>query len=223
MSGFINPESKVMQVLYKITEMMLLSVLWIVTSLPLITIGAASSALYYAVVKVIIKDEGNVWGQFWAAFQGNFKKATIIWIPLLLLFTGAVVDIVVVYFLSIVGEGKGWLAIPFTLLLVFGLMWVQYIFPYVARFEDRIKTILYNTFWMSLFHIVHSLLLFVVFVILVALPFAFPILLPVAIFFFPGLYGVIGALVLESRFKVHIPAKEQEVSTYEEGNDSCDD
>ena len=122
--------------------MMLLSVLWVISSLPLITIGAASSALYYAVVKAILNDEGTAWGNFWTGFRVNFKKATIIWIPVLLLIVGAMVDIVVVYFLSIVGNSPMWTIIAFVLLLAFGLMWLQYVFPYInppkADLESRI-------------------------------------------------------------------------------------
>ena len=210
MSGYINPESKVMQLFYKITEMMLLSVLWIVASLPLITMGAASSALYYAVQKVIYSEEGTAWGEFWRGFRTNFKQATIIWIPIMLLLVGAIADVIIVYLLSIAGESNKWASVPFLLLLAFGLMWLQYVFPYVARFEDRIKMILFNTFWMNLFHFIHSLFLLVAFIALVSMPFIFPILLPVAFFFFPGLYMVIAVRILESRFKIHMPKEDLE-------------
>lgn len=210
MGGYINPESKVMQLLYKITEMMLLSVLWTIASLPLITMGAASSALYYAVQKVIYSEEGIAWGEFWRGFRTNYKQATKLWIPILILLVGAIADVIIVYLLSMAGERNKWATVPFLLLLVFGLMWLQYVFPYVARFEDRIKTILFNTFWMSLFHFLHSLFLLVVFIVFVGMPFFFPILLPVAVFFFPGLYMVIAVRILESRFKIHMSKEELE-------------
>ena len=73
-----------MQIFYKATECMLLSILWVVTSLPVITIGASTTALYYAVVKVIRNNEGYVWGEFWNGFRTNFKQATIIWLVALL-------------------------------------------------------------------------------------------------------------------------------------------
>lgn len=73
-----------MQIFYKATECMLLSILWVVTSLPVITIGASTTALYYAVVKVIRNNEGYGWGEFWNGFRTNFKQATIIWLVALL-------------------------------------------------------------------------------------------------------------------------------------------
>ena len=146
MQDYIKPESKIMQIFYKATECMLLSILWVVTSLPVITIGASTTALYYAVVKVIRNNEGYVWGEFWNGFRTNFKQATIIWLVVALLLAGAVADIVVVYVLSAAGHGSRWLCLPFIILLAFGLMWVQYIFPYIARFEDRTKTVLFNSY-----------------------------------------------------------------------------
>ena len=106
MQDYIKPESKIMQIFYKATECMLLSILWVVTSLPVITIGASTTALYYAVVKVIRNNEGYVWGEFWNGFRTNFKQATIIWLVALLLLAGAAADIVVVYVLSAAGRGS---------------------------------------------------------------------------------------------------------------------
>lgn len=215
MRNFLNPESRAMQIFYKATECMLLSVLWIITSLPIITIGASSSALYYTVVKVIRNDEGQAWSEYWNGFRTNFKQATIIWMVALLLVIGAIADIVVVYLLSIAGKGSAWLCLPFVLLLAFGVMWMQYIFAYLSRFADKTKTVLFNTFWMTIFHLWHSLFLLAVLVIGLLLFFFVPITIPFLVFFFPGVFGVICASVLESRFKIHMPKDEEHLEEAE--------
>ena len=219
MRGFLNPESKGMQLFYKISEMMLLSVLWVVASIPIVTMGAASSAIYYSVVKVIRNREGYAWKEFWRGFRINFKQATIIWVPTLLLLVGLVADIVIVYLLSTAGSGSRWITIPFILIMAWGVMWMQYVFAYVARFEDKIKTVLHNTFWMNWFHFFHSIFLLIVLVVLIGVTYIFPILIPFAIFFFPGLYTVIAASVLESRFKLHMPKEELDDQYAEEDLD----
>lgn len=216
MYGYLNPESKGMQLFYKTTEMILLSVLWILASLPIVTMGAASSALYYAVVKVIRNREGYAWNEFWRGFRINFMQATKLWIPSVVLLAGLVADIIIVHLMSVAGMAGRWTMIIFALIFAFGLMWLIYIFAYIARFEDKIKTVLFNTVWMTLFHFVHSLLLLTVLVIMFGLVFLFPIVLPFAVFFFPGLYGVIAASVLESRFKLHMPKEETDDPRIEE-------
>lgn len=69
---------------YGITERLFdglaLGLLWILFSLPVITIGAATSALYYTANKVIKQDRGYLFREFWKAFRMNFKQATLLWI-----------------------------------------------------------------------------------------------------------------------------------------------
>ena len=55
--------SKFYQTVSQILDCIVLSFLWIVSSLPIITIGASTTALYYAVDKVIRREEGNVYFQ----------------------------------------------------------------------------------------------------------------------------------------------------------------
>lgn len=222
MYGYLNPESKAMQLFYKTTEMMLLSILWAVASLPIFTIGAASSALYYAVVKVIRNSEGYAWDEFWHGFRINFKQATKLWIPAVILLAGLGVDIIIVHLMSVAGMAGRWTMIIFALILAFGLMWLIYIFAYIARFQDTIKTVLFNTIWMTLFHFVHSLLLLIVFIAMVGAVFIFPVVLPFAVFFFPGFYGVIAASVLEARFKLHMPKEETDNPRIEEDDINVD-
>lgn len=208
-----------MQIFYKATECMLLSVLWVIASLPLITIGASTSALYYSVVKVIRNNDGYVWGEFWRGFHMNFKQATLTWLIAALVLAGAVADILVIYLLAVAGRGSRGLCLPFVILLAVCLMWLSYVFPYISRFEDRSKTVLFNTFWMMLFHFWQSLLLLVILVIPVAAVFLFPITLPLAIFFFPGIYMLIAAGILEKVFKSHMK-NEDSAQAVEEDTDS---
>lgn len=218
MQDYIKPENKVMQVFYKATECMLLSILWVIASLPVITIGASTTALYYTVVKVIRNNEGYAWREFWNGFRANFKQATVIWIVAALLLAGAVADTVVVYLLTAAGRSSRWLCLPFVLLLVFGMMWLQYIFPYISRFEDPTKTVLFNTFWMTLFHFWHSLFLLIVFAAFLSIFYLFPITIPLALFFFPGVNAVIAAAILEARFKMYMKKEDLDESDAGEEN-----
>ncbi len=55
--------------------MVILSVLWCVFSLPLVTVGASSAALYHTVVKVIRQDRGYAFSTFTASFRSNLRQA----------------------------------------------------------------------------------------------------------------------------------------------------
>lgn len=62
---------------------LLLGVLWLVCCLPVVTVGAASCGLYYAVQKHIIREEGELFGCYWHAFKENFRTATLTWLVFL--------------------------------------------------------------------------------------------------------------------------------------------
>lgn len=200
-----------MQILYKVASCMLLSLLYTITSLPIITIGASLTALYYTTVKVLRNGEGYVWNEFWNGFRANFKQSTIAWVISIVLLACAVANIVVIYLLA-VANSNVWVWIPFIFLFAFVLMWIQYIFPYIARFKDRTSTVLFNTFWMTLFHFWHSLLLLIILVTFLAIPYALPAVIPLAIFFFPSIYALAAYGIIEAKFRIYIKAGAEESS-----------
>ena len=80
MRGIFGSDSRLMKVLGKIFDIGYLSIVFIIFSLPVVTIGASLTALYYAVVKVIRRDRGYVFQEFFRSFKLNFVKATILWL-----------------------------------------------------------------------------------------------------------------------------------------------
>ena len=54
---FMEYDSPVMTVISKTADILLLSALWFICCVPLITIGAATTALYYSCVKAVRRDK----------------------------------------------------------------------------------------------------------------------------------------------------------------------
>ena len=77
---FFSYESKFSQLLLKICYSCYLNLLWFVCSLPVVTIGAATTALYYTSLKVIRGEESSLTQQFFHSFRENFKQATVLWL-----------------------------------------------------------------------------------------------------------------------------------------------
>ena len=61
----------------KIFDIMALGFLWILCSLPVITIGASTTALYYAMVKSVKNNDGYVTKEFFRSFKLNVIPATL--------------------------------------------------------------------------------------------------------------------------------------------------
>ena len=71
-----------------VADLVALHVLWLLCSLPIVTIGASTTALYYASMRRIRTDESHVHQNFFRSFRQNFRQSTILW--LIMLVVGAV-------------------------------------------------------------------------------------------------------------------------------------
>ncbi|WP_394526021.1 YesL family protein [Lacrimispora sp. JR3] len=64
------------QFLVKLLKLLWLNILWLVTSLPLVTAGASTCALYYTTMRLAREEEGYLTRDFFSSFKCSFKKAT---------------------------------------------------------------------------------------------------------------------------------------------------
>ena len=76
-------ESRFSQWMLRISYACCLNVLWFICSLPIVTIGASTAALYYVSLKIVRGEEGRVFSSFFHSFRENFRQATVIWLILL--------------------------------------------------------------------------------------------------------------------------------------------
>lgn len=80
MSQTVN---SLMRILTRLTDFMLLNILWIVCSIPIITVGAATTAMYGVMLKIVKNEEGYITRDFLGIMKANFRNSTIIWLILL--------------------------------------------------------------------------------------------------------------------------------------------
>ena len=91
MGEFFNPEKGIWVWLSTLVDICGLSILWTFLCLPIVTIGPATAALYYTVVKCVRGRESGAFGYYFRSFRQNFKVgllAGLIAIPLSLLLLG---------------------------------------------------------------------------------------------------------------------------------------
>lgn len=134
MRNLFSQDSKLIQGLNRMSDLIILNLLTIICCIPIVTIGAAVTALYDAVWRMQ-QDEGRIYSAFFKAFRSNFKRATGLW--LLFLPIGA---ILLFNFHTAFTSDTSLFATIFSL---FGLVWwafaISWVFPLQSRFE--------NTFW----------------------------------------------------------------------------
>lgn len=205
MFGLFNYDGPVIQALNKVADGICLSVLWLISCLPLVTIGAATTALYYATNKCIRHGEGHIWREYWRSFRSNFKQATILWLILFALYGLLGASCYSSYWLCSAGT------LPkemfYFLLIVIAVIaaWAALLFPYLARFQNTNRMILKNCLGIALMNIPVTLLQLVFLLLSLAMVVVFPL----AILCAPGVYMIMSCYSLESVFKKYMTPEDR--------------
>ena len=145
-------DSPLMRFLTKIADLMVLNILFCVTSIPLITIGASWTALYSVTLKMVRDEEGSVSRSYFRSFRQNFRQATLLWLGVLVVLALLVLDIRVLNGMA-GGTAPGLLRVGVEILAFLGIMVLQYLFPSLARFEASLADTLKNACMMALAHL----------------------------------------------------------------------
>jgi len=151
MIRLFDPENKFWQFLSKATDAALMSLLWVLTSLPLVTIGASTAAFYSYALKQVTDQEGSLVKSYFSAFRAHFKRATLLW---LLQATGAVffaADLWAAwsFFLSQGGAaGVALLGVCGFCALSF-LCCCLYAYPVLAAYELTVRQVIVNSFLLA--------------------------------------------------------------------------
>lgn len=158
-----------MRVMMLITNLICLNVLWLLCCLPVITTGAATTAMYSVIFQYITKQDDSVMKPFFKAFKENFKTVTPIWVLHLLI--GATLGAEVFY----LSQGAQlWIKVIFGILLFIYVGVGAYLYPILARYHTSRKQALLNSFALSTRHLFTTFCI----VVLNAVPVALILFLP---------------------------------------------
>ncbi len=203
-----NPDNKFLSFMTQVADLLLLSILWLVTSAPLVTVGAASTALYYCIIKVIREDSGSVFKSYFHAFRTNFKQSIYVSVLTVSLCVLAIMLGTDIYGAAMAGQGLRVVHIVYLVLLGLCITWLHYTVSYIARFQDNFFTVLKNSFIICLAHLPVSALLLVLFVACFGVWLLFFPASVIAILVLPGLYALLSSYLLERIYKKYIPAED---------------
>ncbi len=145
MNRLLNPDGPVMAFITKIVYCVYLNILWFLCSLPIVTAGASTTALFYVTLKMVHNEEGSLTKSFFRAFKENFRQSTIVWLILLVLGIFLAVDGYVFYHMRF--DSVIWTlgAAVFALVLAAYAIILMYIFPLMSRFDNTIFAMFRNS------------------------------------------------------------------------------
>lgn len=142
----------------KLADLLILNILFLITCIPIITAGAAASALYSVMLKLVDDKESPVARMYFKAFSAYFKQATIIWLLLLLL--GAILGMdFYLYLMGKVPRTWRFLNYIFLIVLVLYVITFSYVFPFLAQFNGPVKQTFMDSVLMGIRHLPYTMLL----------------------------------------------------------------
>ena len=201
--NFLKYDSPFMIKLRYFVDYILLGLLWLAASIPVITFGAATTAVFFTAEKSINQAEGKMLATFWKSFCREFKQATILWVIELLLLAVWGLNIYLLRGIKI--NDIIYMLLLLTALIEFG--WIQLWFSYLSKFCDTIGVILINTFRISITNFPRVLLLTIISVAaIIGLVIALIHFSPLPLFI-PGIYLLLTSNILRKIFIAYLPAE----------------
>ncbi|XCP86543.1 YesL family protein [Roseburia hominis] len=145
MSSFFSLDAPIMQFITKLVNSVYLNILWFICCLPIVTVGASTTALFYVTLKMAKNEEGNITRAFFHSFKMNLKQGTKIW--LILLGLGIILGVDGYVFYHMRFENVFWTigtAVFIVALIAYAIV-LMYIFPLLSRFDNTIKEMFKNS------------------------------------------------------------------------------
>lgn len=154
MFSFLSHDSRFMSVLSRIADLIVLNLLFLLTSLPVFTVGAGSAALYTLSFRMVRGRENGLVKAYFRAFGENFRQGTVLWLLFLFVFVPGLLYFDAFFHMN------GTLRYLFALCLlavVLSLFLAAYAFPWISQFRNRTKDVLRNSLILSLTHLPQTL------------------------------------------------------------------
>lgn len=203
LAGFFNYDNPVWRFIGKFWDIIVLSILWTICSIPIFTIGASTTAMYYVTLKLVRDEDGYTFRSFFKSFKENFKQSTIIW--LIFLAAGIILGFDLFFFIKIFTGSAKIKAVMMALFLAMSFIYLAmftYVFPLQSRFFNPVKRTIFNSFFMSIRHVFQTIGMIVIDVVVVFLSFTY---IPQLLIFGVALIAFINSYMLSGVFKKYMP------------------
>lgn len=177
---FNNP---VMSFLSKLADLMILNVITLICCVPIVTVGASLSSMYYVLLRLRQEETSFVTKDFFHAFRQNLKQGIILWI----LYLAAIIALAAEYYLIFVARIPELVEVRygvylFTALVLISLTWS---FVLLSRYNNSFGRVIINSYFIGFTHFVRTIMMALLMMSPIALiliyPSATPIILVIGI------------------------------------------
>ena len=146
MKNLFNPENPIMQILARVGDLILLSIITLVLCVPVVTFGPAVTALFKTVYALTLDTCGGVFSTYFRAFRDNLRQSAIAGIAMLLILASLVCDVLLLrtYYTGNLGSTYKALLAVIAVLALLILSLTAYLFPLISRYNNTLSEHLRN-------------------------------------------------------------------------------
>lgn len=173
-------DGPLMRMLGRMADLLLLNLLTLICCIPVVTAGAAFTALHYMSLKLVRNEESYIVRGYFKSFIQNFRQATIIWVLILLAYGVIIGDI---YIVSLMESFPVVFKVVILMVGVIVLFVSTFVFPVLAKFDNPVFRTLKNTLVISVWQFPKTVIMFVLNWLPWVLLLFFLQLLPISVFF----------------------------------------
>lgn len=171
---FNNP---VMSFLSKLADLMILNVITLICCVPIVTVGASLSSMYYVLLRLRQEETSFVTKDFFHAFRQNLKQGIILWI----LYLAAIIALAAEYYLIFVARIPELVEVRygvylFTALLLISLTWS---FVLLSRYNNSFGRVIINSYFIGFTHFVRTIMMALLMMSPIALILIYPAATPI--------------------------------------------
>lgn len=155
---FFSTEGGIYKFMTRLWDMIKLNFLWLICSLPIVTIGVSTIAAFTITLKMVEEKEGYIARAFFKAFKANFKQGIVIG-PITIIFAAAL------YLDFTLGKQYiGFVILGILSAFLFGIA-IIYTYPLLARYENKLLKTIRNSMRIAMRYFGRTIFLIVVLVI----------------------------------------------------------
>ena len=140
----------IFRVLGGLCNLIMVNLLFLATSLPIITIGASLTGLCRVTLKMVRHEEPSVVKDYFDVFKKHFKESTLTW--LLVLFAGAFLTLDLYVIFTKIDASYKLLQIPVWIFVFIVASIFIYSFPMISAYPDKVKRTWKNAILISISH-----------------------------------------------------------------------
>ena len=158
--NFMNQDNIVVIALNRIGDVIIANLLFLLCSIPLVTIGPSLTALYHCMLRIVKGNEDKVTKTFFRALRQNFVQSLIAWLALVIV--GVILFLNTHFLLQNTSEAGKIFYYLSGLVLALLVIIALYIFPVIAAFSNTLKNLVKNSVIFAFMHIPSTLLIAVI-------------------------------------------------------------